>query len=73
MYALYGDWMLAIAAYNCGPGNVNKAIRRSGGKTDFWQIYQYLPRETRSYVPFYRRLLRHGALRRTRYQAPYRQ
>ncbi|MDO5017652.1 MAG: LysM peptidoglycan-binding domain-containing protein [Porphyromonas sp.] len=53
MYALYGDWMLSIAAYNCGPGNVNKAIRRSGGKTDFWQIYQYLPRETRSYVPFY--------------------
>lgn len=53
MYALYGDWMLAIAAYNCGPGNVNKAIRRSGGKTDFWQIYQYLPRETRSYVPFF--------------------
>lgn len=53
MYALYGDWMLAIAAYNCGPGNVNKAIRRSGGKTDFWEIYQYLPRETRSYVPFF--------------------
>lgn len=53
MYALYGDWMLSIAAYNCGPGNVNKAIRRSGGKTDFWQIYQYLPRETRSYVPFF--------------------
>lgn len=53
MYALYGDWMLAIAAYNCGPGNINKAIRRSGGKTDFWQIYQHLPRETRSYVPFF--------------------
>ena len=53
MYALYGDWMLAIAAYNCGPGNVNKAIRRSGGKTDFWKIYQHLPRETRSYVPFF--------------------
>lgn len=53
MYAIYGDWMLAIAAYNCGPGNVNKAIRRSGGKTDFWQIFQHLPRETRSYVPFF--------------------
>lgn len=53
MYAIYGDWMLAIAAYNCGPGNVNKAIRRSGGKTDFWKIFQHLPRETRSYVPFF--------------------
>lgn len=53
MYALYGDWMLAIAAYNCGPGNVNKAIRRSGGKRDFWEIFPYLPRETRSYVPFF--------------------
>lgn len=53
MYSIYGDWMLSIAAYNCGAGNVNKAIRRSGGATDFWQIYPYLPRETRSYVPFY--------------------
>ena len=50
MYALFGDWMLAIASYNCGPGNVNKAIARSGGKT-FWEIYDYLPRETRGYVP----------------------
>lgn len=50
-YKLFGDWTLAIASYNCGAGNVNKAIKRSGGKRDFWQIYEYLPRETRSYVP----------------------
>ena len=50
LYAIYNDWTLAIAAYNCGPGNVNKAIARSGGKT-FWEIYDYLPRETRGYVP----------------------
>jgi membrane-bound lytic murein transglycosylase D len=53
MYETYGDWLLVIAAYNCGPGNVNKAIRRSGGNTDFWKLFQYLPRETRSYVPLY--------------------
>jgi len=53
MYMLYGDWHLAIAAYNCGPGNVNRAIRRSGGKTNFWEIYPNLPRETRSYVPLF--------------------
>nr|WP_036930401.1 LysM peptidoglycan-binding domain-containing protein [Prevotella sp. 10(H)] len=51
LYAIYGDWNLVIAAYNCGPGNVNKAIRRSGGQTDYWAIYPYLPRETRGYVP----------------------
>lgn len=51
LYAIYKDWNLAIAAYNCGPGNVNKAIRRSGGKTDYWQIYSYLPKETQGYVP----------------------
>lgn len=51
LYAIYGDWNLVIAAYNCGPGNVNKAIARSGGKRDYWQIYNYLPRETRGYVP----------------------
>lgn len=51
LYEIYGDWMLVIAAYNCGPGNVNKAIRRSGGKRDYWDIYEYLPRETRGYVP----------------------
>lgn len=53
LYDIYGDWHLVIAAYNCGPGNVNKAIRRSGGKTDYWQIYYALPRETRGYVPAY--------------------
>lgn len=51
LYDIYGDWNLVIAAYNCGPGNVNKAIRRSGGLTDYWTIYPYLPRETRGYVP----------------------
>lgn len=51
MYSIYNDWVLVIAAYNCGPGNVNKAIRRSGGKTNYWDIYYYLPRETRGYVP----------------------
>ncbi|MCC8134960.1 MAG: transglycosylase SLT domain-containing protein [Tannerellaceae bacterium] len=53
MYAIYGDWNLVLASYNCGPGNINKAIRRSGGKTDFWNIYPYLPKETRSYVPLF--------------------
>ena len=52
LYNTYGDWSLAIAAYNCGPGNVNKAIRRAGGgKKDFWEIYRFLPAETRDYVP----------------------
>jgi membrane-bound lytic murein transglycosylase D len=51
LYNIFGDWGLAIAAYNCGSGNVNKAIRRSGGKRDFWDIYPYLPRETRNYLP----------------------
>ncbi|MBN2524113.1 MAG: LysM peptidoglycan-binding domain-containing protein, partial [Bacteroidales bacterium] len=51
LYKIYGDWLLVIAAYNCGPGNVNKAIRRSGGKTNYWDIYYYLPRETRGHVP----------------------
>lgn len=53
LYRLYGDWHLAIASYNCGPGNVNKAIKRSGGKRDFWAIYPWLPRETRAYVPIF--------------------
>lgn len=51
LYAIYEDWILVIAAYNCGPGNVNKAIRRSGGKKNYWDIYYHLPRETRGYVP----------------------
>jgi membrane-bound lytic murein transglycosylase D len=51
LYTMFGNWDLAIAAYNCGPGNVKKAIRRSGGKTDFWKIYRWLPRETRGYLP----------------------
>jgi len=53
LYRIFGDWHLAIAAYNCGPGNVNKAIRRAGGKKDYWQIYNFLPRETRGYVPLF--------------------
>lgn len=52
LFNTYGDWSLAIAAYNCGPGNVNKALRRAGGgKHDFWEIYPFLPSETRGYVP----------------------
>ncbi len=51
LYDTFGDWSLAISAYNCGPGNITKAITRSGGKTSFWDIYPYLPRETRGYLP----------------------
>ena len=50
-YNIFGDWCLAISAYNCGAGNVNKAIRRAGGNKDFWSIYPYLPKETRGYMP----------------------
>jgi len=53
LYAIYDDWHLVIAAYNCGPGNVNKAIRRAGGKQDYWTIYPFLPAETRGYVPIF--------------------
>lgn len=49
-YRLFGDWNLAISSYNCGPGNVNKAIRRGGGR-GYWSVYNYLPRETRGYMP----------------------
>ncbi|NNC83274.1 MAG: LysM peptidoglycan-binding domain-containing protein [Flavobacteriales bacterium] len=51
LYKRYNDWNLALAAYNSGPGNVNKAIRRAGGKKDYWEIWRFLPRETRGYVP----------------------
>ena len=53
LYNIYNDWVLVIAAYNCGPGNVNKAIKRSGNKKDYWDIYYRLPRETRGYIPQY--------------------
>ncbi len=51
LYLMFDDWTLALAAYNCGPGNVRKAIARAGGKRNFWDIYYHLPRETRGYVP----------------------
>lgn len=51
LYNIYKDWNLVIAAYNCGPGTVNKAIHRANGSTDYWSIYNYLPKETRGYVP----------------------
>ena len=51
LYNMFHDWELVLAAYNSGPGNVRKAIRRSGYKKKFWEIYRYLPRETRSYLP----------------------
>ncbi len=51
LYKIFGDWSLVIAAYNCGPENINKAIHRAGGEADYWKIYPYLPKETRGYVP----------------------
>ena len=51
LYGLYGDWSMALAAYNAGPGNINKAIRRSGGKMTYWGIRPFLPKETQLYVP----------------------
>lgn len=51
LYEMFGDWGLAISAYNCGAGNVKKAIYRSGGKTNFWEVKQFLPRETQNYFP----------------------
>ena len=51
LYKIYGDWNTVIAAYNCGPGTINKAMHRAGGTTDYWEIYKYLPKETQGYVP----------------------
>ena len=53
LYNIYNDWHLVIAAYNCGPGNVARAVRNAGGKTNYWDIYPYLPKETRGYVPIF--------------------
>ncbi|MCH7408321.1 transglycosylase SLT domain-containing protein [Belliella sp. DSM 111904] len=64
LHRMFGNWELALAAYNCGPGNVRKAIRRSGGKQTFWGVYDYLPKETRSYVPQFQAMMyimRHAA------------
>lgn len=57
LYRMFGDWELALAAYNCGPGNVRKAITRSGGKRTFWEIYNWLPKETRGYVPQFQAMM----------------
>src|SRR5690606_25549179 len=51
LHGLYNDWNLALAAYNAGPGNVNKAVRRAGGSTDYWEVRAYMPTETQNYVP----------------------
>lgn len=51
LYQIYGNWTVALAAYNCGPGNVNKAIKKAGGVIDYWKIVPFLPRETREYIP----------------------
>jgi len=53
MSLVFDDWLVVIASYNCGPGNIRKAIRRAGGKTSFWEIYPYLPRQTQNYIPSY--------------------
>ncbi len=65
-YAIFGDWALAISSYNCGSGNVNKAIRKAGGSKNFWDIYEYLPKETRGYMPAFV-----GALYLTHYYKNY--
>ncbi len=65
-YNIFGDWNLAISSYNCGAGNINKAIRRNGGSRDFWSVYSYLPKETRGYVPAFV-----GAMYAIRYSKEY--
>ena len=65
-YNIFGDWNLAISSYNCGAGNINKAIRRNGGSRDFWSVYNYLPKETRGYVPAFV-----GAMYAIRYSKEY--
>ena len=57
LHSMFGDWDLALAAYNSGPGNVSKAIRRSGGETNYWKLRRYLPRETAGYVPSFQAML----------------
>jgi membrane-bound lytic murein transglycosylase D len=57
LYQMFGNWEVALAAYNCGPGNVRKAIKKSGGKKTFWEIYDHLPKETRSYVPQFQAMM----------------
>lgn len=57
LYTMFNDWDLALAAYNSGPGNVSKAIRRSGGETNYWKLRRYLPRETAGYVPSFQAML----------------
>ncbi|MBS9522964.1 transglycosylase SLT domain-containing protein [Litoribacter ruber] len=57
LHKMFGNWELALAAYNCGPGNVRKAIRKSGGKTTFWGVYDFLPKETRGYVPQFQAMM----------------
>lgn len=57
LHRMFGNWEVALAAYNCGPGNVRKAIRKSGGKKTFWELYNFLPKETRSYIPQFQAML----------------
>ena len=53
LYQVYHDWFMALAAYNCGLGNLNRAVYRAGGRTDYWSVYPFLPRETQGYVPLF--------------------
>lgn len=51
LYDIYGNWTTALAAYNCGPGNINKAIKKANGSTNYWELAKYLPKETKEYIP----------------------